>query len=368
MRVIIVDDEPIAIDILKIMLSEYENIDIVGTYTKPLEAIKEVKNTKPDLIFLDIEMGEMNGLEAANYFIKELDKVEIVFSTAYMEYAVEAFEINALDYLLKPIQKKRLTKTLERVNRNINQKNKAKEQFIEVQGFKEFIVKDSQGNNISWRTKKTKEIFAHLWLNQRESVSKSRIMEDVFPGKDTEKATTMLHTTIYQLRKVLRNLGYVDSITFKNNAYQLNVPIVSDVDELYKIYYDKEYKEEDVKTTLELYRGSLLGNEGYYWALELEELYNKMVISILNTYVEEQLYRGLSTPILKMCLDTIYEIDRYNENTIRLYINYYGMQNDIIGLVNFFKKYKNKIWKEIRSKPSKKTLDLYESYTKKQSL
>ena len=368
MRVIIVDDEPIAIDILKIMLSDYENIDIVGTYTNPLEAIKEVKNTKPDLIFLDIEMGEMNGLEAANYFIKELDNVDIVFSTAYMEYAVEAFEINALDYLLKPIQKKRLTKTLERVNKNINQKNKAKEQFIGVESFKKFIVKDSKGNNISWRTKKTKEIFAHLWLNQGEAVSKTRIMEDVFPGKDIERATTMLHTTIYQLRKVLRNLGYVDSITFKNNTYKLNVPIISDLDELHRLSAIKEHKEEDINKILKLYKGNFLGDEGYYWVLELEELYNKMVVSILNTYVEKQLHRGLPTPILKICLDTIYEIDNYNENTIRSYINYYGMQNDIIGLVNFFKGYKNKIWKEIKSRPSKQTLNLYENYTKKQSL
>lgn len=102
---IIVDDEPIALEILATLLLSYDDIEIVGSYTDPLIALKEVKNKKAGIIFLDIEMGKMNGLEAAEAFINVDDTLEIVFITAYSQYAVDAFEINAIDYLLKPIQK-----------------------------------------------------------------------------------------------------------------------------------------------------------------------------------------------------------------------------------------------------------------------
>ena len=79
MRIILIDDEPIALDLLKLMLSSYEDVDVVGSYTKPLDALKGIKKIQPDVIFLDIEMGEINGLELAELFMKELDAVEIVF-------------------------------------------------------------------------------------------------------------------------------------------------------------------------------------------------------------------------------------------------------------------------------------------------
>ncbi len=105
MRTILVDDEPIALEMLASLLLSYDDIEIVGSYTDPTIALKEIRNTKPQVIFLDIEMGRMNGLEASEAFISVDDTFEIVFITAYSQYAVDAFEVNAIDYLLKPIQK-----------------------------------------------------------------------------------------------------------------------------------------------------------------------------------------------------------------------------------------------------------------------
>lgn len=119
MKVILIDDEPIALELLSRMLSFYEDVDIVGSYANPFDALGEIGKTQPDAIFLDIEMGSINGLEFAEVLIEKLATVKIVFVTAYSQYAVDAFEVNAIDYLLKPIQEKRLTKTIERLKEEI---------------------------------------------------------------------------------------------------------------------------------------------------------------------------------------------------------------------------------------------------------
>lgn len=69
-KIKLVDDEPIALEVLKYMLSSYDNIEIIKTYTNPLVAVKEIGNTNPDVVFLDIEMGGINGLEIAELFIE----------------------------------------------------------------------------------------------------------------------------------------------------------------------------------------------------------------------------------------------------------------------------------------------------------
>src|SRR5699024_8035906 len=106
MRVIIIDDEPAALVVLSSLLSEYNDIQMVGNYTNPMDALNEIKIVKPDIVFLDIEMGEFNGLEIVDFFLQEAP-LEIVFVTAYSQYAVDAFEVNAMDYLLKPVQRRR---------------------------------------------------------------------------------------------------------------------------------------------------------------------------------------------------------------------------------------------------------------------
>src|SRR5690554_7117348 len=106
MKVMLVDDESAALQVLSSMLSIYEDIEILGSYTNPLDALEASRKAKPDVVFLDIEMGTVNGLETAELFSGQ-GEPEIVFITAYSQYAVEAFEVNAMDYLLKPIQERR---------------------------------------------------------------------------------------------------------------------------------------------------------------------------------------------------------------------------------------------------------------------
>jgi two-component system, LytTR family, response regulator len=112
MKAIIIDDERLARQELKSLLSEYPEIEIIGEAVNADAAIKLINELHPELIFLDIQMPEKTGFE----MLGELEKTpKVIFVTAYDEYAIKAFEVNALDYLLKPVQPKRLDEALKKV-------------------------------------------------------------------------------------------------------------------------------------------------------------------------------------------------------------------------------------------------------------
>jgi two-component system, LytTR family, response regulator len=112
MKALIVDDERLARVELRRLLAPYKEIEIVGEAINADDAAEKIDTLKPDIIFLDIQMPGKNGFQ----LLEELDSVPtVVFTTAYDEYALKAFEFNALDYLLKPIEPKRLEDTIKKL-------------------------------------------------------------------------------------------------------------------------------------------------------------------------------------------------------------------------------------------------------------
>jgi two-component system response regulator LytT len=115
LKAYIVDDEPLARDELKYLLIRSKQVEILGEGDCLEDAVGDISKLKPDLVFLDIELAEDNGLQLAKHILN-LDPIPaIVFATAYDEYALQAFELNALDYLLKPFDENRIQKTLEKI-------------------------------------------------------------------------------------------------------------------------------------------------------------------------------------------------------------------------------------------------------------
>jgi two-component system LytT family response regulator len=116
MRTLIVDDERLARNELKRLLEPYTKIEIVGEAANAEEALVMIEDLQPELLFLDIQMPGKNGFELLSSI--EGKSPEVIFTTAYDEYAIKAFEFNALDYLLKPIDTERLKETIHRIEEN----------------------------------------------------------------------------------------------------------------------------------------------------------------------------------------------------------------------------------------------------------
>ncbi|HRD59133.1 MAG TPA: response regulator [Ferruginibacter sp.] len=111
-KAIIIDDERLARTELKKLLSEFSEVEVIGEAANAAEGIEKIESLMPDLIFLDIQMPGKTGFD----MLAELDKApHVIFTTAYDEFALKAFEVNALDYLMKPVEPKRLADALQKV-------------------------------------------------------------------------------------------------------------------------------------------------------------------------------------------------------------------------------------------------------------
>src|SRR4030095_10916098 len=120
-KTIIVDDEPLARRNLRVLLERDLQIEIIGECRNGREAVEAVNNLSPDLIFLDIQMPEMDGFDVlANVGAEQIQA--IIFVTAFDQYALKAFEVHALDYLLKPFDDARFQRALEQAKSQIEQK------------------------------------------------------------------------------------------------------------------------------------------------------------------------------------------------------------------------------------------------------
>lgn len=138
-RTIIIDDERPARAELKKLLQEFPEIEIIDEAQNSKEAMEKIMEQEPDLIFLDIQMPGKNGFE----LLQELERTpKVIFTTAYDEYALKAFEVNALDYLLKPVEGKRLSEAINKLKQNIATQKAQKEEKNLLTDQDQFFVKD----------------------------------------------------------------------------------------------------------------------------------------------------------------------------------------------------------------------------------
>ena len=134
-RTILVDDEPLAIQGLELRLAAHDDIEIVDKCSNGREAIRGIKTHKPDLVFLDIQMPGFDGFSVVQGLM-EVEPPLFVFVTAYSDHAIRAFEAQAIDYLLKPVEEARLADTLDRVRQRLSEQRSA----VETEKLKEVLA------------------------------------------------------------------------------------------------------------------------------------------------------------------------------------------------------------------------------------
>ncbi|SDM81834.1 response regulator [Sediminibacillus halophilus] len=316
MKVILIDDESLALDFLEFQINKIENADVIGKYNyfdaeKHTDLLAEV-----DVIFLDIEMPEINGLELAEKLLEINANISIVFVTAFNHYAVQAFELNALDYVLKPVQFERLKKTLERVERKVNnQKHPSfvKDDVLRINVSRELTFELNGGTTefISWRTAKSQELFLYLLHHENKTVRKSEIVELIWTEFGPEKAYSQLYTAIYHIRKTLKKFN--DHFIIKNvgEGYNLSTQKVSiDLAEWeHKMKTAPKITTETIdyfEKNMKLYKGGYLQEYHYLWAeaecYRLEQVWLKIAFRLASYYVKQKDVEKAETWYKKICL------------------------------------------------------------------
>ena len=119
LRAVLVDDEQLARDELNYLLGQVDGVEVIGQAGNGLEALTTIDRLQPDVVFLDVQMPGLTGFEVARRLLDAQASSHIIFVTAYDQHAIEAFEVNAVDYLLKPVDQSRLELAVERARRRV---------------------------------------------------------------------------------------------------------------------------------------------------------------------------------------------------------------------------------------------------------
>ncbi|BEV02437.1 LytTR family DNA-binding domain-containing protein [Novosphingobium olei] len=122
MRTLIVDDEPLAVERMQILASRIPTLQVVGTASDGAQALRLIDALSPDLVLLDMTMPEVDGLSVARALVDRARRPAVVFVTAHDHFAVEAFDLDAVDYVLKPVAQDRLERAVERVQQRIDKR------------------------------------------------------------------------------------------------------------------------------------------------------------------------------------------------------------------------------------------------------
>lgn len=330
MKAILIDDEQIALDVIDIFLGEIGGVTVVGKYKRVSDALLHAATLQPDLIILDIEMPEQNGLSAAESLKQSCPGAEIIFVTAHANYAIDAYDREALAYLLKPLDKQRLAKAVDRASMLLTGRSTARSQASEglqpeqtsdssngterqlmLKALGSFELYTSEGKLLTWRTKKTKELFAYLWHNQGNPVYKYAIMDELWREYSAQQAQRLFHTTVYYLRSMFKAEGYPDILSYGDDRYWLDMSIMSsDIEQLVSITSDNslEIRISDLKHILLLYSGDYLEKEYYSWA-------NSRRMSLHTDYVNSllRLKKIVGTEDKILLLYKLIELDSDNE-------------------------------------------------------
>lgn len=279
MRVVCIDDEQLALSFLERQLAKIAEVEVIGSFINPLEGKKFILREEPDVIFLDIDMTPLNGMEIAERVLEKLPDVILVFVTAYEAYAVNAFELNATDYIVKPLKFERLELTVNRIKKQLQSRQKkpiSRSQSLRIRTTPSlaFETEPDVFKPLPWRTAKTQELFIFLLQNHDVVIEKSAIIELLWEDYELEKAHSLLYTTIYNIRKQLS--PYQEHIDLRNHSYgyllELNrveidfVEWLKAVKALPKLTTDTVA---DYERVMERYAGTYLANYDYTW-LEAE--------------------------------------------------------------------------------------------------
>jgi two-component SAPR family response regulator len=366
LNAIVIDDEKPAIDVLQIFLEKTGEIVVQDRFLSAKEALIKIEERTSDVIFLDIEMPEMSGLEFAGKMMDVGKDIPIIFVTAYNKYAIEAFHVNAIDYLLKPISSEEIERILPKLKKD---RLKKKVEFSDTNSAQIYCFKrlqvygEGSTNLMKWRTSKAEELFAFLLQNLNKAVPKWKIMEVIWPECETDKINVYLHTTIYKIKRTLLAGNIKFSLIFTNGCYKLELSdIYIDTVAFQKITKDKiEITEESIKKyekALLLYQGHYLEEHEYRWSQSKREKYSRiyrdLVLAFFTYYIRIKDY-GKAERILQNALVKAPFEDDLNEKLMKLYF----MNRDKTSLITHYQKINELYQVELGILPGKELQDLY---------
>jgi len=249
MKILLVDDEELQLIRLEKICKKIKPEDEYFIYTNPVKAFREVKDIKIDIAFLDIEMPGYNGVEMAKRLIGINPQINIIFVTAYDDYAIDAYKLHASGYIMKPVSEEDIKKELDGLRYSVEKQNN--EKLIQVKCFGNFeVFKD--GVPLKFHRQKSKELFAYL-VDREGAATNMNELNAVLWDEDKN---SYLRNLIADIQDTLKEVGASDVFIKRYNECFIDVS---------KIDCDAyEYKKNNPEA-IRAYRGEYMIQ--YSWAI-----------------------------------------------------------------------------------------------------
>ncbi|WP_431028676.1 response regulator [Lysinibacillus sp. LZ02] len=378
MRIILVDDEYLQLMRLRTLLEKMNThgIEIVGEYTDSLEVINQIGKLQPDVVFLDIIMPDIDGLALGEKISEIFPNVEIVFITGFDQYAIDAFNLHAIDYLLKPVQKTRLLKTINRLQQIIgkNPKSIVQTKTIQLLGGLRMTSTDGKIQWMKWRTAKAKELFVYMLNHRDKMICRDILLELLWPESDIDKASKQLYTTIYTIRQTLKNYG-VDGIKISSplfdSGYKLSLEnVIIDVEEwvsklksLPPLQLDNIDKHE---RTFYSYTGDYLSGSDYIWAESERERLRRLWLhhaqQLSKFYIRHENYNAAVN-----IQERVQSFCPAEEESYFTLMELYGVLNNAIAVEGQYRMLKKMLKEQFGMEPSIEIDKWYEEWKNKKN-
>ncbi len=369
LKAIIVDNEEPAINVLKILLEKTGQVTVVDSFLSAADALAGLKKAKADVAFLDIEMPETNGLELAENILAIDGNIEIIFVTAYDQYALNAFRVNALDYLLKPLSYEDVGQTVGRLNKRKGLLTGPEPKLPgngRIYCFGKFSVYGPASKKpVKWRTSKAEELFAYMLQNLEREVPKWKICEALWPEYAGEKVDIQLHTTIYKMKKVLSSANIHFDFSFNNGSYRLSLPLAYIDIVAFNSYTSSSLPVEESTTekyekALSLYQGDYLEENGYLWSLSQKAAYAQKYYTLAFAVGRYYMMRNDYAAAEKI-LQNILEKSPLNEAVHEMLLKCYFVQKNRVALITHYQAVRELFKTELGIEPDKSIQALYNS-------
>ncbi|WP_340084298.1 response regulator [Siminovitchia sp. FSL H7-0308] len=302
------------------------------------------KNHQIDVVFLDIDISPINRMELAENMKSYNEDIHIIFFSRYYQYAVHAFEINALDYILKPITLERLLKSIKRIP--VHHHHHSHDGIrISCFGNLHFFQWNKQALNIKWRTAKAKELFCLLLQYRFRKLSKEMLIDMLWPNANMNGATTLLYTTITQVRKTMKSIRADIKLSRDQNGYYLKaneqeVEIYIETWEQLLLQFPtiNQNNAGVVRDILKKYR-PYLEDEGYSWTEPERIRLHNIWLTYLYRLIEYSIEKKELEQAMQLCFD-IQTMDPDEEKSYQYLLTIYNKLGDVKGAIRQYAKLK----------------------------
>lgn len=363
-KVIAVDDEQNALNRFERLIQQDNRLELLKTFTRASEAVEFMKANQVDIAFLDIEMPEMTGLELAEVLMDINPYVEIVFVTAYNQYALEAFRAHATGYLLKPLSHDDFTTQIDSMEKKLGKAHVVEDDKLVINCFGAFSIKKaSDSEPLRFRTSKAEELLAYLIQNEGRARSKDMILDTLWPDADLDKAANNFRVTCTYIRSTLADFGYTDILVRDHDDYSVNTSrIRCDYIEFRKKITNPDMLSlSDAEFLINLYKGPYLENRFYDWAEETKGWLENRYLQIL--YRASKLYAEAGRLDAAIdSLESVLHVDLYEEDAFREIVKLKKKKNvPNAAIKDYYEKYTESLNREYGLDPSHEIKEMMRS-------